>query len=129
MNKEDIEQVERKILEAIPFLMGVPPDPRSQYEVIHNPPVLETMTYLKPSQVVFVSLANWSAKDEKPFSCLKDWSRELMLSMKSEKGRGIDAVINLVKAQHAPSGSSVNVFSQLKEKAGKVKEKVTGGEE
>jgi hypothetical protein len=129
VNKDDIEAVERKILNAIPFRMGVPADPKTQYEVIHNPPVLETMTYLKPSQVVFVSLANWSAKDETPFSCLKDWARELMLSMKSEKGRGIDAVINLVKAQHAPSGSNVNVFSQLKDKAVKAKEKVTGSEE
>lgn len=127
MDKDVLKKLERKIAEGIPYLMGIPPDPRAQFQVLTDPPVKETMTYLKPAQVTFVTLAKVCAKDDEPFKIYDDVADELMLTMKSEKGRGIDALINFVRAQHETgSGSSVNIFSQMKEKAGKIKDKVKG---
>lgn len=129
MKPEDLEQFEKKLLAAILNKLGLPPDPKVQYEFMTDPPNLQTMTYLKPSQVTFITLTEWSAHDHPiAFGSLKTWGKELMETMKSEKGRGIDAVINYERSKRAPSGSSVNVFSQLKEKAGRFKNKVKGDE-
>lgn len=139
-NKETPEPVEiergtlsrfiNKMFDAILAKLGAPQDPKTQYEFLTDPPNIQTMTYLKPSQVTFVTVAEWCATDHPvAFSAFGTWSKELMESMKSEQGRGIDAVIRYEQSKRAPPSSpNVNVFSQAKEKAGKIKEKLKGSE-
>lgn len=130
MNKKDLVEFEKKILAAVLHNLGLPPDPKVQYEFMTDPPQPQTMSVLKPSQVTFITLAKWTAEDHPTaFGCLDTWSKHLLLSTISLKGKGRDDIINYERSKRAPSGSSVNVISQLKEKAGKVKDKVKGDQD
>lgn len=126
----DPEKLEEKILSALLNILGVPPDPKAQYEFLTDPPNIQTMTYLNPSQVNFVTIAEWCALDNPvEMQGLGRWSTELMQTMKSEKGRGIEALIRYEQSKRAPPSSSVNILGSLKEQAGKVSKKIKGDQE
>lgn len=123
----DPKILEDKILGALLAMIGAPEDPQSRYNFLTNPPNIQTMTRLKPSQITFITVAEMSAHDHPiEFEGLGTWSRELMESMISEKGLGRDDIIKFEQSKRAVPQSSVNVLSQIKDGASKVKDKMKG---
>lgn len=127
MNPEEIEE---KILGALLNMLGAPENPQSRYNFLTDPPNLQTMTRLKPSQINFVTVCEMSKHDHPiEFEALGTWSKELMETMISDKGGGREDIIKYEQSKRAVPQSSVNILSQMRERAEKVKQKVTGESE
>jgi hypothetical protein len=125
----EIEEFKGKLLEALLNLIGAPDNPEQRYSFFSNPSNLQTTTRLTKSQITFVTVAEWCAKDHPvEFAALGNWSRELCESVISDGGAGRDDIIRYEQSKRAVPSSSVNILGSLRDKADKAKKKIKGEE-